>query len=89
MADVKENVKATTKVPKEERVEVFVPKGAVNDDPNLYVSVNGENFLLPKGQVSLVPPYIKAAIERSYGAQAFQEKRSNALIEKTLHPTNQ
>ena len=73
---------------KEERVEVFVPKGLKNDDPNLYVSVNGENFLLPRGQISLVPPYIKAAIERSYGAQAFQEKRSNALIEKTKQPTN-
>jgi hypothetical protein len=73
---------------KDERVEVFVPKGLANDDPNLYVSVNGENFLIPKGQVSLVPPHIKAAIERSYGAQAYQEKRSNALIEKTKHPTN-
>ncbi len=72
----------------EERVEVFVPKGLANDDPNLYVSVNGENFLLPRGQVSLVPPHIKAAIERSYGAQAYQEKRSNALLEKTKQPTN-
>ena len=72
-----------------EREDVFVPKGLANDDPNLYVSVNGENFLLPKGQVSNVPIYVKAAIERSYGAQAFQEKRSNALIEKTKRPTNQ
>lgn len=73
---------------KEERVDVFVPKGLANDDPNLYVSINGEDFLLPRGQVSSVPPYIKASIERSYGAQAFQEKRSNALIEKTKSPTN-
>lgn len=73
---------------KDERVEVFVPKGLANDDPNLYVSINGENFLIPRGQVSLVPPHIKSAIERSYGAQAYQEKRSNDLIEKTKHPTN-
>lgn len=73
---------------KEERVDVFIPKGLANDDPNLYVSVNGENFLLPKGQVSKVPPYIKDAIDRSYGAQEYQEARSNALIEKTKHPTN-
>lgn len=73
---------------KDDRVEVFVPKGAANDDPNLFVSINGENFLIPKGEVSLVPPYIKAAIERSHSAQAFQEKRSNALIEKTKKPTN-
>ena len=80
------NEKTTAKV--EDRVDVFVPKGLANDDPNLYVSINGENFLLPRGQVSKVPPYVKAAIERSYGAQAFQEKRSNALIEKTKRPTN-
>jgi hypothetical protein len=72
----------------DERVEVFVPKGLANDDPNLYVSVNGENFLIPRGQVSLVPPHIKAAIERSYSAQAYQEKRSNELVEKTKQPTN-
>ena len=72
----------------EERVEVFVPKGYANDDPNVYVSINGENFLLPRGQTSMVPPYIKASIDRSYGAQDYQEKRSNALIEKTKHPTN-
>ena len=75
-------------IDKEERVEVFVPKGLANDDPNLYVSINGEIYLLPRGQISKVPPYVKAAIERSYGAQAFQEKRSNALIEKTKRPTN-
>lgn len=77
-----------TVINKEERVEVFVPKGLANDDPNLYVSVNGENFLLPKGQVSLVPPHIKQAVERSYSAQVFQEKRSQSLIEKTKRPMN-
>ena len=74
---------------KDERVDVFVPKGLANDDPNLYVSVNGENFLLPKGQVSRVPVYIKDAIERSYSAIDTQEKRAKSLIEKTKSPTNQ
>ena len=73
---------------KEERVDVFVPNGLANDDPNLYVSINGETFLLPRGQISRVPPYIKAAIERSQSAQTFFEKRSNALIEKTKRPIN-
>lgn len=74
---------------KVERVDVFVPKGLANDDPNLYVSINGENFLLPKGQTSNVPIYVKKAIERSYGAMELQEKRSKNLIEKTKSPTNQ
>jgi hypothetical protein len=73
---------------KEERVDVFVPKGLANDDPNLYVSINGETFLLPRGQISKVPSYVKEAIERSNRAQVFQEERSNSLIEKTKRPTN-
>ena len=72
----------------EERVDLFVPKGYANDDPNLYISINGENFLLPRNQVSKVPPYIKKAYERSCGAQEYQEKRSDELIEKTKRPTN-
>lgn len=79
---------AETTTKKDERVDVFVPKGLANDDPNLYVSINDMEFLLPRGQVSRVPAYVKAAIERSYGAQAIQESRSNALIEKTKTPTN-
>lgn len=77
------------KTNKVEKVEVYVPKGLANDDPMLYVSINGENYLLPRGKTSLVPPYVKAAIERSYGAQERQEERAKALIEKTKSPTNQ
>ena len=42
------------KAPKatENRVEVFIPKGYANDEPNLFVSVNGVNYLLPKGKKS-------------------------------------
>lgn len=80
---------ANEKTKNNDRVEVFVPKGLSNDDPNLYVSVNGENFLLPRGKTSLVPTHIKEAIERSYGAQAIMEEHSQSLIEKTKRPTNQ
>ena len=36
-------------------VNLFVPKGLANDDPNLFISINGKNFLLPKGKNSKVP----------------------------------
>lgn len=75
-------------VKKDERVDLFIPKGLTNDDPNVYISVNGEIYLLPKGETSKVPPYVKKAYERSNNAQAYQERRSNALIEKTKNPTN-
>ena len=35
---------------KDDRVEVFIPKGQANEDPNLFVSVNGKNYLLPRGK---------------------------------------
>lgn len=54
---------------KDDRVEVFVPKGYANDEPNLFVSVNGVNYLLPKGKKSLVPAYVAAEVERSKEAQ--------------------
>ena len=53
----------------EERVEVFIPKGYANDEPNLFVGVNGKSFLLPKGKKSVVPKYIADEIERSRKAE--------------------
>ena len=73
---------AETTTKKDERVDVFVPKGLANDDPNLYVSINDMEFLLPRGQVSRVPAYVKAAIERSYGAQAMLGTKQHQLAQR-------
>jgi hypothetical protein len=40
------------------RVDIFIERGYANDEPNLLVSVNGKNFLLPKGKTSTVPAYV-------------------------------
>ena len=64
---------------KAERVEVFIPRGNANDDPNLFVSINGVNYLLPKGKTSMVPPHVKAEIERSNKAQIAQDENIDAL----------
>lgn len=70
----------TAKTKKDNRVPVFIPKGNANDDPNLFVSVNGENFLLPRGKESLVPPHIKAEIERSRKAEAAMDEHIDQMI---------
>ena len=72
----------------EERVDVFVPRGGAHEDPNLYVCINGKEFLLPRGQTSNVPAYVKDAVDRLFRTQTYQEKHSQELIEKTLRPTN-
>ena len=69
------------KAPKEERVEVFVPKCYANDEPNLFVSVNGVNYLLPKGKKSLVPAHVAAEIERSKRAAEKQDENMEQMLE--------
>lgn len=64
---------------KDKRVEVYVPRGGANDDPNLFISVNGMNYLLPKGKTSLVPPHIKAEIERCIRAKAKADDDAAAM----------
>ena len=39
----------------EKRVEVFIPRGSDREDPNLFVGINGVNYLLPRGKKSKVP----------------------------------
>ena len=79
----------TAKTVKDDRVDVFVPRAGANEDPNLYVCINGKEFLLPRGQTSRVPVYVKEAIECYHHTETFKERRQQELIEKTLKPTNQ
>ena len=48
-----------------DRVEIHIPRGADREDPNLFVAVNGVNYLLPRGKKSLVPSFVAGEIERS------------------------
>ena len=64
----------------EKRVKIFVPRGASNEDPNLFISVNGVNYLLPKGKESSVPEAV--AVEYRRSLKAFE--RSDASAEKLM-----
>ena len=70
------NETKTTKV--DDRVEVFVPRTPGNTDPNLVIVINGKNYVLPKGQKSLVPPAVAEEYERSKRAQY---KVDNAIFD--------
>lgn len=71
---------------KDNRVEVYIPKGAANDDPNLFVGVNGVNYILPRGKKSMVPPHVKAEIDRSFAAQNTMDERVDELLQKANQP---
>jgi hypothetical protein len=71
---------------KEGYVDLFIPKGYVNDEPNYFISVNGKNFILPKGKTSKVPTYVKEEYDRAMRAQEALDAKSEALLEKANQP---
>ena len=64
--------------PAEDRVEIFVPRTPGNSDPNLLLVLNGKNYVLPKGQKSVVPKAVADLYESSKRAQY---KVDNAIFE--------
>ena len=71
-------IKATENKKVDDRVEIFVPRVSGNTDPNLVIVLNGKNYVLPKGQKSLVPKAVAYEYERSKRAQY---KVDNAIFE--------
>ena len=68
-----------TKNKDDERVEVFIPRGNRNEDPMMFVSVNGKNYLLPKGKTSRVPKCVATEVERAEFAQRMLDDRIDEM----------
>ena len=66
---------------KEERVELFIPRGHANEEPNKIVCVNGVLFVLPRGKTSLVPPYVKEEYDRAQRAQDVLDAHVEQMLE--------
>ena len=67
-------------------VDLFVERGYTNDEPNLFISINGKNYLLPKGKTSKVPKVVKDEYDRAMKAQAAFYEKSEELLEKAKQP---
>ena len=61
-------------------VEIFVPRGNANDEPNMLISVNCMNFLLPRGKSSKVPDYVADEFYRSQRAQAIMDEHIDSML---------
>jgi len=49
----------------ETRVEIFIPKGNANDEPNLFVGVNGKTWQIQRGVEVEVPDYVAEVLKNS------------------------
>ena len=81
MANNENKATKPTESVKDNRVEIFVPKGYANDDPNMFISVNGVNYLLPKGKKSMVPDFVAAEFYRSQKAQESLDEKVEQMLE--------
>ena len=63
-------------------VDLFIPRGYANDEPNLIISVNGKNYLLPKGKTSKVPPAVKYEYDRAIRAMEKQDENIEKMLEE-------
>ena len=64
------------------KVDLFIPRGPSVDEPNLIISVNGKNYVLPKGKTSKVPAFVKYEYERAIRAKEAMDVRAAEMAEK-------
>ena len=67
---------------KPKMVDLFVPRGSSVDEPNVLISVNGKNWVLPKGKTSMVPDFVKYEYERAKRAKEALDVRAAEMAEK-------
>ena len=65
----------------ERRVELYIPRGQANDEPNLIIGINGVMHVLPKGKKSMVTPEVAYEYERSIKAQEKLDARIDEMLE--------
>ena len=63
----------------QERVEVFIPKGYAVEDPNVFVSINGVAYVLPRGKRVRVPKAVAQELNRAEEAQKAWDAKSMSL----------
>lgn len=80
---VQEEAKPTKKL---KRVSITVPRGDEKGDPNLFIAINGVNYLLPRGKTSQVPPEVAEEFARSERAKDTFYTNSDQMIENAAAP---
>lgn len=82
--EVQEEVQAEVKeeVKKPEKVQIFVDKGYVGDEPNHFIGINGVNYILPKGKYSMVPPHVAEEYVRSRKAETQRDENIEEMLKE-------
>lgn len=63
-------------------VEICLFEDGVNYTGDVFVAVNGENYLIKRGETVMVPDYIAKALQESQQMDALAIKRKRAAKER-------
>ena len=80
--ETKQEETKQAKAAQDNRVELYIPRGNANDDPNFTIGFNGKLYIVPKGKKSLVPREVAKEYERATRAQYIVDERIDELTEK-------
>lgn len=73
-----EQAKETAKKPEVKRVKIRLPLQR-GEDPDVYVSINDESWLIKRGETVEVPEYVAELLDRA------QAQRDRNLMEHEAH----
>ncbi len=71
----------TIRVNEGDRVSLTVPRGDLRADPNLFIGINGRNYVIPRGKTVQVPPAVAEEHYRSEAAKEAFYALSDELLE--------
>ena len=60
--------------------EIRIPRGSDREEQNLFIGLNGVNYILPKGRVSVVPKAVADEYRRSLEAQDLMDERIDEMV---------
>ena len=59
--------------------KITLPRARNGEDSTMFVSINGVNYLVPKGKAVEVPAFVAREIERARKADEYYHDRADAL----------
>ncbi len=70
------------------RVKVTLPRAKGSESKELYVAINGVEYLIPKGKPVEVPDFVNYEIQRAEAAAAYQDEEKDRMLEAGKQPAN-
>ena len=68
---------------KGKKVSITLPRAKSGEDREVFVGINGVNYLIPRGKEVEVPDYVAAEIRRAEDAEAYMDDEKDRLRERT------